>query len=222
MNIRFKDQKKLNTKTSNYKMPKWMDCSWKRIPCGRETCKICGPISERRAKHLRHGENPDSPETVMQDIGQVMSQTLQLAKKNAKKLGVEIGKTKKFPRGSEPEDFPLVMQLNDWRDAVFSLVRQSYAMERGWVDSEAVADLTWYANILCSKSFRQNLNRIDLNKNDCLAIPDYEYTQSVLKTCLRILKRATSLVYVFDREHKDCWETLQNELLGLEKQILSI
>ena len=52
------------TDESDFKMPKWQDCTWKRVPCGKDDCKICGKAKRRRAMHLLKGEDPDDMKVV--------------------------------------------------------------------------------------------------------------------------------------------------------------
>lgn len=183
-----------------------MDCSWRRLPCGKEDCKVCGPISHLHFEHLNRGENHGS----LEDTERIITKAVK---------SINVAWSTEEP---QIEDFPIVIMISNWRDSVFSLISNSSAWEKGWIDSEAVADLTWYAGVLCSKTFRQNLNRLDLKNGDPAAVPDYEYTQSVLKTCFRILKKAISLVYIFDVERQSLWRVLRTELMDLEKQILTI
>lgn len=193
-------------------MPKWLDCSWKRIPCGKKSCKICGPLIQ-----------PEIPgESTLKNVEKILSQTLEIIKKGNGEQKAEFAAVKNLLKFESPEKFALVLQINDWRSNVFGLVRQSYILEKEWLDSEAAADVTWYSNVLCSKVYRQHLNRQEIEKGKRSARADYEYTQSVLKTCVRILRKATSLIYIFDLEHRDCWVALQTELRNLEKGILNI
>ena len=37
----------------NFKIPKWMDCTWRRIPCGRDSCSICGKINKHRRELIK-------------------------------------------------------------------------------------------------------------------------------------------------------------------------
>lgn len=36
----------------DFKMPKWMDCVWRRVPCGKWSCKICGRIQQDKLQHV--------------------------------------------------------------------------------------------------------------------------------------------------------------------------
>ncbi|MBU4298954.1 hypothetical protein KJ636_02845 [Patescibacteria group bacterium] len=38
-----------------FQMPKWMECNWRRVPCGKENCPICGRIKKDRQRLIYSG-----------------------------------------------------------------------------------------------------------------------------------------------------------------------
>ena len=65
-----------------FKMPKWMECTWRRVPCGRDDCPICSRIKKDRQRYIERGEDPDAAESVFEDVSRNFKEALQMIKKN--------------------------------------------------------------------------------------------------------------------------------------------
>ena len=76
----------MKTKTAKFKMPKWMDCAWRRVACEKDSCPICGRINKDRKRHIEAGEDPDDIGMVFEDVGRTFKETLELIKKDAENL----------------------------------------------------------------------------------------------------------------------------------------
>jgi hypothetical protein len=181
--IKFKKEKE-------FKMPKWMDCSWRRIPCGLDECKICGPINRSRKRHIDAGEDPDDISVIMEDVGNNLKETLELVHKDAKRLGVSVETVDEEELSKVPnaEQFPLYRKIKRWRDGLYAIANEADRNGSFWITSEPADDLLWYANTILSKTYRQLTNRWEIDNGDEYGVADYDYTKYVLRECVSIVK----------------------------------
>ncbi len=53
----------------------WLDCMWKRIPCGEDGCPICGRVNRERMRLFKEGENPDSIAGAIDSVGASLAES---------------------------------------------------------------------------------------------------------------------------------------------------
>lgn len=205
----------------DFKMPKWMECTWRRVPCGKDNCPICGRIKRDRQKHIKRGEDPDDPKFVIEDVGQNLKEELQIIKENAKSKGFDITNIKDIQEPPQPKEFPLYNKVEEWNKSVRALENMAEALGEFWLDTEEAADLFWYAHILLVRTYRQFCNRWHIRNGDDYGEFDHQYTGYVLKECLEILKK--SLKGLADSyPQKQELDLPYSNLLKLEKEIIKI
>lgn len=218
--------KKINKrKKAEFKMPKWQDCGWRRKACGKDNCPICGRIKKDRQKHVAKGEDPDTIEAVIKDVGKIFEETLKMLKADAKRLGIDLNKIKdeKIEASPKPEEFPLYREVGSWRQDVYNLADSCDLTNSAWFYSEAGKDLLWYANTLAAKTYRQLSNRWEMDHNiDAGEETDYQYTGRVLKECLKILNSALIELSKMDTEFRNKFKMAQLCLNLLAKKIEKI
>lgn len=180
----------LETREGEFKMPKFMDCAWKRIPCGEKNCKICGRIIADRERHIAKGEHPDSPESIFEDMGNSFKEALAIIKKDAERLGINIVNIDGIKEPPKPEEFPLYRQLKRWHGQIARIGNDAENEEELWLDTEAAADLFWYANTLLAKVYRQLRNRWEMENGDAYGKFDFQYTKGILKEVLKTIKKS--------------------------------
>jgi hypothetical protein len=210
----------IKSKNGKFKMPEWMDCSWRRLSCDKDSCPICGRIKKDRQKHIELGEDPDSIESAFEDIAGNFKETLKLIKKDCEDKGIELTNVDNIQEPPEPEKFPLYNKVNKWRNSVLSL-RES-PEDDIYHHTEAAADLFWYVNTLTAKIYRQLTNKWEIEHGDEYGDIDYEYTGHVIKECLKILKKSLRELSSFNSSQKIGLMLIHDKLLDLEKEILKI
>ena len=211
------------TKTKGeFVMPKWMDCTWRRIPCGRDDCPICGRIKRDRKKHLARGEDPDSMEAALEDVGNNFKEALAMIKKDAKRMGIDISNIDDIKEPPKPHEFPLYNKINSWRHDIYQMAEQASENLEAWPELEPGLDLFWYANTTLAKTYRQLCNRWHLEQGDEYGEEDYEYTKYVLGECLAILKKSLSKLITMYPGKKGELNLALVMLSGLEREILKI
>lgn len=203
-------------------MPKWMECTWRRIACGKDDCPICGRIKRDRQSHIEKGKDPDNIKCVFEDLGRNFKEILQRIKKDAKKRGFNITNIDDIKEPPEPEEFPFYNEVKKWRDALFEIVQNAEIFNELWINTEAGKDLTWYANLLPAKVYRQLCNKWEIKNGADYGDFDYEYTQKIIKECLKILKKAFADLDSYDFHQKSNLMLVYCRLLNLEKNILKI
>jgi hypothetical protein len=208
----------------NFEMPKWMECVWRRVPCGKNECKICGPINQNRLKHIMKKEDPDSMESSMEDVGNSFGETLKMIKQHAQEMGIDIENIsdEELKEPPEPEDFPLYLKASEWRNNIENIANEAEIIGAPWLFTEAAADLLWYKNILSAKIYRQLCNRWHIDRGDKYGEFDYRYTNYVIKECLLILKRSLSDLAPPHIPNRNMFAKAAVQLGGLEQEILNI
>jgi len=186
------------------KMPKWMDCTWRRDRCGKDECRICGEIKKDRQRHIERGEDPDSIESAFQDVGRNLAEAMRIARRNVKKLGIDVeniwDEDIDIERTSEPQDFPLYNQVAEWRKGVHNFAQATHEQEDPWLLTEEAEDLLWYCNTLCAKVYRQLCNKWHIERGDEYTKFDYDYTKWVLGECMAILEKSLSQLSVVNTD----------------------
>lgn len=206
----------------NFKMPKWMECTWRRIPCGKDNCPICGRIKRDRQRHIEKGEDPDDIKSVFEDVGRNLKEALAMIKKDAERMGIDITNIDNIQEPPAPEEFPLYNKVKEWHDFVFEIIEEAEKAEDLLLLTEAAQDLSWYSNILLAKVYRQLCNKWYIKNGNDYGEFDYQYTKYVLKECLKILKQSFRELASPYSNREINLILADEELSSLEKKILKI
>jgi len=217
--MKAKNRKSIKT-IEKFKMPKWMECTWRRVPCGKNDCPICGRIKRDRQRHILKGEDPDDIKYILEDVRRNFKEVLEMIKKDCERKGIELTNVDKIKEPPAPEEFPLYKKVKSWRNSVFNILKNPRF--EFWIYTEPVQDLFWYANILTAKVYRQLCNQWHIEHGDEYGEFDYQYTKYVLRECLRILKRALGELINGGIYQKEKFRLLLLELQKLENQIIKI
>jgi len=202
-------------------MPKWMECTWRRVPCGKDDCPICGRIKRDRQRHIEKGEDPDDLKSVSEDVGRNFKEALEMIKKDAESRGFDITNIENIKEPPEPKKFPLYGEIEKWNKSVMAFGDMTQVSGEFWIHTEAAADLFWYANTLMAKTYRQLCNRWHINNGDDYGEFDRQYTSYILKECLEILKKSLKgLVNSYPQKQE--LNSLYSNFLKLERKIIKI
>ena len=212
----------MKSKADEFKMPKWMECTWRRTPCNKGRCKICGPINKDREKHIDAGEDPDSWESAFADVGKNLRQTLEMIKQDAAAKGIDITNLDDIQEPPSPSKFPLYTKVKNWWLAVHKLVEAAELDEEMWLYTPEGEDLIWYSLLLPKKVYRQQCNRWHLKMGDNYGEFEYEYTQYVLQESAKILKYSLFELMKIDSKYKSKFLIILTNLQALELKILKI
>lgn len=201
-------------------MPKWMDCSWKRVPCGSPDCPICGRMAKEDEKIIKKGKNPESPEILFDGIASSLEEAIEMLKKEADKLGIDLSDLPEIKEPPTPDQFPLSDKVYNWMKKVSRLGKSAIKKESPWLLSEEAADLLWYSITLMTKTYRQLCNVWNMKNNaNMFEKTDYEYTGRVLKEVVEILDKSLKSLSTADYKK---FGALDREFLAFKKQVLSI
>jgi len=204
-----------------FQMPKWMECTWRRVPCGRDDCPICGRIKKDRQKHIEKGENPDDPKFAFEDVGRNFKEALKIIKKDAESKGFDITNIEDIQEPPKPQKFSLYNKIEKWNKSVKTLENSSEVLGEFWLYTEEAADLFWYPNILLAKTYRQLCNKWHIKSGDDYGEFDYQYTGYVLKECIELLKKSLKKL-INNYPQKQELNSIYSNLLKLEKEIIKI
>ena len=51
------------------KIPTWMDCAWRRLPCGKADCPLCSQMAKDKKKSIVKSKNLDAVSDALEDVG---------------------------------------------------------------------------------------------------------------------------------------------------------
>lgn len=206
----------------DFKMPKWMECTWRRVPCGKDDCPICGRIKRDRQRHIERGEDPDDIKSAFEDVGRNFKEVLQMIKRDAEQKGFDITNIEDIQEPPEPEEFPFYRKVREWNKEVFKIADEAKLSENWWIYTEASADLFWYSNTLIAKVYRQLCNKWHIRNRDDYGEFDYKYIGYVLRESLEILKKSLKELIGNHYSQKEELDSIYSNLLKLEKEIIKI
>lgn len=175
---------------SEEEVKEWLDCGWKRIPCEKRSCPLCGRIARDRDRLVREGKDPDSMEGAFESVGASLAEALIMIKKDAERMGIDITNLDDVEEVPEANIFPLVVSAQKWYKAMFVYFGASRKRGATWLMTEAAADLVWYAGIFHAKLYRQFCNRYHIERGDTYGAFDYDYTAGVLRQVTDIIERS--------------------------------
>ncbi len=179
-------------------MPEWMDCTWKRVPCMKESCPICS-----RLKDLEDENDLFARGEFLIEIA-----------------GEDQEGDDDLPN---PEEFPFYKEVKGWLEEVIELAENSREFGDFWVFTEEAADLFWYMNVLSTKTYRQLCNRYSIeNQPENVSKADYRYTNYVLKEAVKKIKKSLKEILTSDPIQEDKLEEAFKKITDLEERIFNI
>lgn len=215
-------QKVESKKIANPKMPKWMDCAWRRVPCNKDKCRICGKIKQDRLRHVAMGKNTYNIAIAPEDVGRNFKEALMLIKKDAERMGIDITNIDNIKQPPEPHKFRLYRKVARWRDSIYDIADDAEETGSFWLATEPAQELLWYTNTLTAKTYRQLCNRWHIEKGDDYGDFDNEYTKYVLSEVINIIKKSLSELAYFESDQKGELMLAIAKLTESEEEILKI
>jgi len=183
-----------NIKKRKTGMPKWMDCTWRRIPCNKPSCKICGRIQRNKMNNLATGNDPDDISLALEDINKTFKEAIEVIKKDAKARGMEIAiRSEELRTPPKPKEYPLYNKMSAWRNGVMEVVSEIAESNEFVIDCDSFQDLAWYVDTLLAKIYRQLSNKWHVKIGDDYGDFDYQYTEYVL----------SEIIFIIDQSFKD-------------------
>lgn len=209
---------------NDFKIPKWWECGWRRVGCGKGECRLCGMLKQNELRHIMKGEDPGSMESVFADVGRGFEDALQMIKQDAAEKGIDITNIDELASREppEPDEFPLYRKVREWRELIFGIFDMGIAAESAWIYTEAAADLKWYSDMIVAKTYRQLCSRWELDRGEEDAGIDYKYTKYVLRECVDILKKSLSEISSADFPQAQMLSDSLIKLRILEESIMEI
>lgn len=206
----------------DFKVPDWWDCQWRRTACRRPDCKFCGSQGPRRRMTPAEGEA--DPVQALAAAGASMKETMAMLAAEAAEQGWNEEPANNIaPQPPEPDQFDLYNDLLDWYDDVMDIFHDAYSEGLPWAETDAAADVTWYASTLLAKTYRQLTTRWEFEyAKDLASDVDYIYTHYVLEECVQILRRSFKELAFLPSPDQRTLRTAEILLAQFEGQILKI
>jgi hypothetical protein len=200
-------------------VPKWMDCTWKRLPCGESDCPICSreiPLSgsPREADKDVSGFLDD----VLSDLAGHYSGIKDQAARQG--IGKASGAAELQP--PQPSQFLLYNRLQVLRDDLLSVAEEAADSGSFWPATEPGQDLLWYANVLLGKTYRQLCNAWYVEQGHNNDKVDQRYTSHVLLECLSYIRSSLEELVELEVEESNTLELIRLYLPGVQQEILNI
>ncbi len=178
-------------------MPKWMDCTWKRVPCMEDKCPICSRLKEI-----------DEVSDIF-DRGELLIEVADEAEEARDEL-------------PGPEEFPFYKEVRSWMEGVILTAEESKETGDFWIFTEEATELFWYVNVLSAKVYRQLCNKYLLENSEDGNIVDYRYTEYVLSESIKRIKIAIKEIILAEPTQKHKLNLTYMRLESLEEKILNI
>lgn len=179
---------------SEAEMMEWLDCGWKRVPCGKRSCPLCGRVARDREAMIREGKDPDLPENAFESVGAGLSEALMMIKKDAEEMGIDITNLEEIDDVPEPDAFPLARNAQEWYEALLRLSERETKRAAPWLLTESSADLFWYAGTYQAKLYRQLCNKWHMDRGHAYGSFDQIYTKGVLEQVSDILRKSFDIL----------------------------
>lgn len=205
-----------------FRVPDWWDCQWRRTACGSDGCAFCNAVGTRR--HLAV-EGDTDPIHVLASVDNPIQDAMAYLAAEMDAEGWQEGAVNDADatQPPEPSQFGLYNELLEWYDDVMDIVHDAYSDEISWAQTDAAADVTWYASTLLAKAYRQLTTRWEFeNAKDLATDIDYIYTRYVLGECLRIVRRALKELAFLPSPDQRSLRTAEILLAQFEMRVLSI
>lgn len=215
-----------------FRIPEWWDCEWRRVPCNKKSCKLCGKLQRERERHIAAGEDPDDPEVFMHDIEKSLEETKVMIEREMKRMGVAI---EEIDIEEEKRDdlflkklksHPLQKKVMKWAHAVHDIFHRAMDTNTLWLGTEAAANLNWYSPLLAVKTARQLSNNEEIKQGDDetreVAETDHEYIRYVMKECIHILEASLNELALYASLQKSELSLALMTLRALKKQLLEL
>lgn len=206
-------------------LPAWIDCSWRRVVCGRDDCPICSRIERDRQKYTILGEDPDNPQVLMEVLTGSLREVVVTMRKIATEMDIDLSNLNDVdeePDLPEPDAFSLYCDVWAWREDVDRATNEAELNGAFWPYTEDAEDLGWYKNTLCTKVYRQLCNRWKLERGNEDVWTDYEYTHRVLHECCELLERALKSIASPEDPLRHTASSLLEQFHTIEERILAI
>ena len=199
--------------------PDWWECQWRRNPCNRPECPLCGRMIKQRYKHQFKGEDPDSMESAVQDIGDSFAETMMMLQQAAKEQGIDLDAIPEDGTESPPDEFPISNKATEWAARLNQFAK--------WAGDECTLtdegqNLMWYANLIPAKAYRNLCSVWRFNKGQLDDRLDYTYTQYVIGECIKIVKGSLASLTSAPPPFGHGLNELYREFLDIEEDVMSI
>ena len=129
-------------------------------------------------------------DTVIENLGKDLTEALEMIKKDAEKMGIDITNLKDMEPGPELKDFPLAIKAKNWYVKLVKYYRKEEKRNVAWLLTEEALDLEWYAGTLTTRIYKQFCNKWYIDNEKNYGDFDYKYTASVLVKVSQILDQA--------------------------------
>jgi len=190
-------KEKIKNKKTRVNPPKWLDCSWRRVPCGRPDCPICGYFFQKQAR-LKTGQGQAFSASFLYELREHLWVALAKNGQKNKFFDPDIVLPAAIKKIPPPAHFPACSFLRNWRNDLFRLADTADENWEAWPLLDQGQDLLWYANTLFAKTYHQAVNRWCYRNFHYLNEEDFVYTDYVISEAYEIL--LASLATIIDLE----------------------
>lgn len=212
-------KKRVAARKKKNAIPTWMDCVWRRIPCGKESCPICSvPKSEADTS-----PSVDELWKSLEEGNELQKNDLARLSRRMWEAGFAFEKVEsKQARPPEPHAFAFYRKIRHWQQSLFGIINEAQDLGYLWPYSEASADIFWYANVLLAKVYRQLIAQKSISKSIHSRDPEYQYTQYILEECVGTIKKALHELSYLQSDQKAELILALSRITKLEDEIIML
>lgn len=200
-------------------VPAWMDCVWRRIACGKNSCPICGAPKDEPESDMPLEELWKS----LESTENIKKEEMARVSRKMRESGFAFEKIEtNRERLPQPNEFSFYKKVSKWQRGVFSIMNEAQDLGYLWPYSENAADLFWYANILLAKIYRQLIGQLSIDEKTARYDPEYQYTRYVLGECVGEIKKSLNALSYLHSEQKAELMLSLSRITKLEDDILTL
>jgi len=192
-------------------IPEWWDCQWQRIPCNKKACFLCSKQEVEEAWD------------VIADARAVLEEVSVGALPVSQKR-TAIGECAECHAPLKDSNHPMSRSVGKWADELFEVFMAGVVEDAWWLDTEAAAEVEWYAPVLLDKVGQQLETNAWLSSDprNQVAEADHGYTRYVFAECLLKLERSLRELALYDSGQKAEFALAIARLTRLKQRILKL
>lgn len=202
--------------------PRWLECTWRREPCGKKSCPVCSLLTEERCRLVEQEEPEEIILDLLDDLRYSVAEAFLAIVDSRHYARNHTERRAKAPVRRSPRRFAIYRRLDAWHEALHRVFDDAEYLESLWVDSSDAADVDWYAHVLLDYVHRQSMHRARLNERQLATLLASKYTRQVIATVSGLLLDRLRRLALLDCREKGALMLLLSRFATLESEFKTL
>lgn len=193
--------------------PRWLSCTWRREPCGKRSCPVCGVLS-RECRVLRAGGASDDEvlsaiDDLRYDIADAFLKIVHIPSVSRVRTPRRVSLYGSLRYKS------LYRALDSWHEELHEIYDEAFDINAFWRESVDAADLDWYAHILLDYFER-------LREYQTVQSVARRYAVSVAHEAAQMMVKCLHSIALCDSAQKGALILLSHRFTPLYKELMQL